>query len=198
MRCWGEMLYQRQFRTRMQLSKVYLIQEGSDEEDAASGAAEEIFGGEGVGNLFWIEAFAFVGDGDDEGFAVVLEAGADLLGGIVAVAVEDGVDGCFADGHGYAKAFVLVEAGGLCELLGGGLDLGHAIHCRWQLEAAPPFLWSGQEIRLDFCLRGLLRKGSSRLPVGCKLLSGSFKGGARCVKANGYLVSGRGCRAAWV
>ena len=57
------MLDQRQFGSGMQLSKVYLIHEGADKEDAAAGAAQKIFRRQGVGQRLRVEAFALVGDG---------------------------------------------------------------------------------------------------------------------------------------
>ena len=50
------MLYKRQFGPGIQLSKVYLIHEGTDKEDAAAGSAEQVFLGQRVGNLLRDEA----------------------------------------------------------------------------------------------------------------------------------------------
>src|SRR5215472_7800529 len=44
-----QVFYQGQLGARMQLSKVYLIHEGADEEDSAAGAAQKVFGVAGVG-----------------------------------------------------------------------------------------------------------------------------------------------------
>src|SRR5260370_27577165 len=57
-----QMLYQRQFGSRMQLPKVYLIHEGADEEDAAAGAAQEVLRCKWIGKGIRIEAFALIGD----------------------------------------------------------------------------------------------------------------------------------------
>lgn len=122
------MLDEGQFGSGMELTKVYLIHEGADEEDATAGAAEEIFRGEWVGQGFGVEAFALVGDGDDERRAVVLKAGGDVLGGVVVVAVEDGVNGGLAHGHGEAESLVFVEARLGGKLFGGGFDFADAFH----------------------------------------------------------------------
>ena len=85
------MFDQRQLGSRMQLTKVYLIHEGADEEDAPPRAAQEVLRGQGVWKRLQIEALALVGKGKDQLFAGVLETGRDLLGGVVLVAVQDGV-----------------------------------------------------------------------------------------------------------
>jgi len=107
----GEVFDQGELGAGLKLAKVNLIHEGADEKDAAAGTAEQVLRGEGIGEMFPVHAFALVGDGKDEGFAVVFEAGSHLLGRVIVVAVENGVYGCFADGHGDTEAFVLVDAG---------------------------------------------------------------------------------------
>ena len=79
--CRGQMFDQRQFGSGLELTKVDLIHEGANEEDAAAGAAQEIFRGERIGEVFPVDAFALVGDGKDQGFAVVFEAGRDCFAG---------------------------------------------------------------------------------------------------------------------
>src|ERR1035437_1293979 len=59
-----------EFSARMQLAKVYLIHEGSDEEDAPAGAAEDVFRGEGVGDVAGVEARTLVYDADDQGVGI--------------------------------------------------------------------------------------------------------------------------------
>ena len=108
--CRGEVLDEREFSAGLELTKVDLIHEGADEEDAAASAAKKIFGCERIGQVFPIDAFTLVGDRKDKGFAVVLKAGCDLLGRVVVVAMKDGIDGCFADGHRNAEALVFVDA----------------------------------------------------------------------------------------
>src|SRR5580693_6229845 len=78
-----EMLHQRQFGSRMQLPKVYLIHEGADEEDAAAGAAQEVLRCKGIGKGIRIEAFALIGNDKDEVGAGVFKGGGDLLAGVV-------------------------------------------------------------------------------------------------------------------
>src|SRR5580698_2442211 len=58
-------LYEGKFSAWMQLAKVYLIHEGSDQEDAPAGAAQDVFGGEGIGQVVGIESGTLVGDADD-------------------------------------------------------------------------------------------------------------------------------------
>ena len=85
------MFDQGQLGSGMQLPNVYLIHEGADEEDAPPRAAQEVLRGQGVWKRLQIEALALVGKGKDQLFAGVLETGRDLLGGVVLVAVQDGV-----------------------------------------------------------------------------------------------------------
>jgi len=73
------MLNQRQLGARIQLSKVYLIHEGTNKEDSAAGAAQQIFRSQGVWNCVGIEASALIGDFKDERRAGVFQADGDLL-----------------------------------------------------------------------------------------------------------------------
>ena len=57
------------------------------------------------------------------------------LGAVVGVAVDDGVDGGFADGHGDVGDGVLVETGALGVLLGGPFDLVYAFERGVEREA---------------------------------------------------------------
>ena len=122
------MFDQGHLRAGVQFSKVYLIHEGADEEDAAAGAAHEVFGRQRIGQGVGVEAFALIADLDDEGFAVVLKARGDLFGRVVVVAVQDGIHGRLPHRHGQAESLVFVDAGLLGELLGCGLDFAHALH----------------------------------------------------------------------
>jgi hypothetical protein len=149
-----------QFCSGFELTEVDLIHEGADEEDAAAGAAQEIFGSEGIGEVFPVHSFALVGNGEDQRFSVVFEAGGDLFGGIVVVAVKDGIDGGFADGHGDAEAFFFVDAGVFGKFIGGSFDFANALHGGREREAS--FTWFG----IDQRLRLRLYRGwqSSALP----------------------------------
>ena len=60
------MLDQSQFGSGVQLTKVDLIHERTDEEDAAAGAAQEILRGQGIGKRRRIDALALVRDGEDQ------------------------------------------------------------------------------------------------------------------------------------
>ena len=59
---WRQMLDQRQLGSWMQLSKVYLIHEGTDEEDAAAATAQQVFRRQGVRKRLRVEAPALVGN----------------------------------------------------------------------------------------------------------------------------------------
>jgi hypothetical protein len=135
-----------QFCSGFELTEVDLIHEGADEEDAAAGAAQEIFGSEGIGKVFPVHSFALVGNGEDQGFSVVFEAGGDLFRGVVVVAVKDGIDGGFADGHGDAEALFFVDAGVFGEFIGGSFDFANALHGGREREAS--FTWFGINQRL--------------------------------------------------
>src|ERR1035441_3316411 len=87
---------QRQLGSGMQLSKVYLIHEGSDEEDAAPRAAQQVFWSQRIGNGIQVKPLALIGDGHHQRRAGVLKAGEDQLGGGVFIAVENGVHGSLA------------------------------------------------------------------------------------------------------
>jgi len=54
------MLYKRNFSTGVQLTKVYLIHEGSDKKDAAASAAKQIFRCQRIGNLLRIKALPLI------------------------------------------------------------------------------------------------------------------------------------------
>ena len=123
-----QMFDQGHLSSGMQLTKVYLIHEGTDEKDAASCAAEEILRCERIRDGVWVEPGSLIGDGNDEGFAIVLESSDDFFCGVVVVAVEDGIDCSFANGHGETEAVVLAHAGVSGELVCSCFDLGYAVH----------------------------------------------------------------------
>lgn len=124
------MLDQSQFCSGFELTEVDLIHEGADEEDAAASAAQEIFRSERIGEVFPVHSLALVGDGEDERFSVVFEAGGDLFGGVVVVAVKDGIDGGLAHGHGDAETFFFVNASVFGQLVRGGFNFADALHRR--------------------------------------------------------------------
>src|SRR4029079_16522226 len=99
----GQVLDEGEFSARLESAEVHLIHERADEEDTAAGAAQEIFGGEGIWEVLPIDTFALVGDGEDEGFPVIFEAGRYLFGGVVIVSMQNGVDGGLANRHGDAE-----------------------------------------------------------------------------------------------
>src|ERR1017187_3973749 len=125
-RCRRQVFDKGQFGAGMQLSKVYLIHEGADKEDAAPSAAQKVFRGQRVGKGVRIEALALVSNGDDECGAGVLKGGGDFFGGVVLVAMEHGIDGGFAGGHGYMEALVLVQTGLTGQLFRGSFNLADA------------------------------------------------------------------------
>src|SRR6266702_1167157 len=99
-----------EFSARMQLAKVYLIHEGSDEEDAPAGAAEDVFRGEWVGETVGIETVALVSNPHDHGIGSGLERDGDLFCGAIGVAMQDGIDGGLADRHGDVGHGVFIES----------------------------------------------------------------------------------------
>src|ERR1035438_4030180 len=116
------MLDKSEFGARMQLAKVYLIHEGPDEEDAAAGAAQDVFRGERVGDVAGVEACSLGRDAHHPGVGIGLKRGGDLLGRVVGIAVEDGVDSGLAHGHGDVGDGVFVETGARREALSGVFD----------------------------------------------------------------------------
>src|SRR4051812_23336907 len=102
--------------TGVEHTKLYLIHEGADEKDTATGAAQQIVRGEWVGKGGWIEAGALVGDADDQRSRCRFEGCGDALVRTVGVAVKHGVDGCFAGCHGDTEDLVIIKSGLLCHL----------------------------------------------------------------------------------
>ena len=117
-----------EFGAGLELTKVDLIHERPNEEDAATGAAEEILRSERVREMFPVDAFSLIGDGEDERFAIVLKTGCDLFSRVVVIAMQDGIDGGLADGHGDAEALFFVDTGLRGEFLRGSFDLTDALH----------------------------------------------------------------------
>lgn len=105
------MFDEREFGTGLKLTEVNLIHERANEEDAATGAAEEILRCEWIGKVLPVDSFALIGKSKDQRFAIILEAGRYLLRRIVVVAMKNSVYGCLADGHGDAESLVLVDSG---------------------------------------------------------------------------------------
>src|SRR5579859_2923969 len=125
-----QMFYQRQFGSGMQLSKVYLIHERADDEDAAAGAAQQVFRRQRIGKRLRIESFALVGNDKYQVLAVVFERGGDLLARVVFISVEHGVYGSFTHRHSDVEARVFVQAGLLGNFVRDGLNLVDALHGR--------------------------------------------------------------------
>src|SRR6185437_13574505 len=136
----------------MQLSKVYLVHERANEEDSAPGAAEKVFGRQGVGKRVGVEALALVGDSEDKGRAGIFKAEGDLLGGVVLITVEHGVNGRFPHRHGDVEALVIVEAGLFGQFIRSGFHFRHAVHGGAERDAAPdcPGRAQGFMTRLDW------------------------------------------------
>src|SRR5450631_2329548 len=101
-----------------------------NEKDAAAGAAQKVFGREWIGEGCRVQALALIADLDYECIAGVLKGSGDVFFGVVGVAMEDGVDGAFADSHADAEDLILIEAGALSHLLGGLLEAIDAIQGR--------------------------------------------------------------------
>jgi hypothetical protein len=171
--------YQRQLGSRMQLTKVYLIHHGADEEDAAAGAAEQVFRVAGVGELFGVDAAALIGDYEDEVAAGVLVGERDVLVGVVLVAVQDGVDGGFADGHGDVETGVLIQPGLGGEFLRHRFDLADAIHGGVEEDDVPSFDRFAQQ----FVPANLAANRVRPRRVRFRNPDGSFLGATVCVKA---------------
>jgi hypothetical protein len=90
---------------------VEFVHEGAHEKNAAAGGAQEIFFGEGVGNIGEAETLAFVEDVDDELALFELDGHDDFAAALLTIAVTVGVNDRFADGHADFVAIVFVEAG---------------------------------------------------------------------------------------
>src|SRR5450631_3877524 len=164
------MLYQRQFGPGMQLTKVYLIHEGTDKENTAAGSAQQVLLCERIGHLLGNESPALICNGKNQSLAGVLEAHRDLPGRIVFVAVENGVDGRLPNRHGHVKSFVFVQASLSGHLFGSRFNLVDAFHCRAQPET--PSSWPGFGHRV--CLPPSLDWPGNRPAPFLISLAGSF------------------------
>jgi hypothetical protein len=98
---------------------VYLIHEGFDEEDAPARTAENVLRRQRVGNGIRVEAGALIRDADDQCVGVGFKRGCDVLGSIVCVAVEDGVNRGLSHRHGDVGDGVFIESGALSKVLCG-------------------------------------------------------------------------------
>lgn len=119
----------------MQLAKVYLIHERSNEEDTTTGAAEYVFRRERVWNGVRVKTWSLVGDANGKRIGGSFERRFDCLVGVVRVAVKNGVDGCFADGHRDVADGVFVEAGSNSAKLSGLFNLVDGLERRIESEA---------------------------------------------------------------
>ena len=126
------MFDQGQLGSGLQLAKVYLIHEGPDEEYAAAGPAQEILRFTRVRQSSGVQAFALIGDLEHKRRSGVLKIDGNLLGRIVFVAMQHGVDGGFAHRHGDTKGLILIQASPSGKLLRGGFNLADALHGRAQ------------------------------------------------------------------
>src|SRR5262249_28582907 len=105
--------------------QLNIVHEVADEENAAAARLQEILGIERVGDRLGIEAFALIADLDRQLGNIGarrLEFDEDVLGGVALVAVLDGVDDRFADGHADPVEGIVVEAHAAAPLL------AHALH----------------------------------------------------------------------
>ena len=75
------------FCSRMQLAKVYLIHESSDEKDASAGAAQEVFRRERVGEGVGIEARTLVAYAHGKAVGAGLEGHGDVFGWVVGISM---------------------------------------------------------------------------------------------------------------
>ncbi len=122
------MFDERQLGSGMELTKVYLIHERTDQEDPPPGAAQKIFRCQWIGKRVRVKPLALVGNDKNKRRACVFKARYDLFGGVVIVAVEHGIYSSFAYRHGHTKALVLVQAGLLGQLVRGSFHLANAFH----------------------------------------------------------------------
>src|SRR4051794_2353165 len=82
-----QVLHQRQFCSRMQLSKVYLIHKRPDDEDAPARAAQNVLRQKRIRKRIRVHSFALVRDDKHQVLARILKRCRDLFGGIVFVPV---------------------------------------------------------------------------------------------------------------
>jgi len=175
----------------MQLTKVYLIHERADKEDATAGAAQKILRSQGVGQRVRVKPLALVGDHKDQIAPVVLKADGDLAGWIVFVAVQHGVDDRLADGHGDVEAGIFVKPGVCGQLACRSLHFVNALH------------GGGETKTLPFCLRvthrvygftSALEWPGKACPQRHKSSAGSFHRGWVVCQARGIFRADFHCR----
>ncbi len=125
----------------MQLSKVYLIEEGSNQEDSATGASQQIFFFSRIRQTLRFEPFALVSDRYNQGPSRIFHRHNDAFSRIVAVAVQHGIYGCFTDAHHHLERFVFVHSQGMDQFFRLFLHFGNALHGRGKLQANPFCFW---------------------------------------------------------
>src|ERR1700691_5656179 len=104
------------FGAWLQLSKVYLIHERPNEKDTSSGASQQVFRRQRVGQRLWIQAFSLVGDANYQRIRGLFEGSSNPLLRVVGVTMEHRVHSGFAHGHGYSVNFLFFQAGLPCPL----------------------------------------------------------------------------------
>ncbi len=143
-----------ELRSRMQLPEVYFIHERSNEKDAASGSAEQIFRGEGIGQHGGVQPDALIGDSDDEIRAGVFKSCCDAFTRVIGVAMQDRIHGSFSHGHANAKSLILIDARLAGHLFGGLFDFIDAVERGFQRVCNAGFFLSPQ-VALPRFLHGL-------------------------------------------
>ena len=133
--------------------EVDLVHEVSDEEDAAAARFEQVLGVQRIGQRFGIESRPLIADADEQARRRParrgLEIDEDMLAGVVAVAVLDGVDHRFANRHADPVERVLVEAARAAQMIGDHLDEIQHLHRARKLEVhrlGPVGVPSGESI----------------------------------------------------
>lgn len=171
------MFDERKFGSGLQLSKMNLIHERTDEEDAPAGAAKEVFRRERIRQRIRIESVPLVRDGKDQVTAGVFEGDVDMPGRIVFVAVKHGIDGGLTHRHSDVKALVLVHASLSGQLVGGSFYLADTLDGRVEPETPPSSAGYAHQV-----FSASAGAGWQGRPAPMDL-AGSFKSGRDCVKA---------------
>jgi len=91
---------------------VKFIHEGAHQENAASGALQQVFVCQRVRDVFEAEAYSLVAHVNYEFFGSQLKGDEDFFSALFLASVIVGVDHAFANGHADFEAVVIVEADG--------------------------------------------------------------------------------------
>src|ERR1700722_11769503 len=121
------MLDQCEFGAWVQLSKVYLIHEGSNQKDASTRAPKNVFRRQRVGNRIRVKSRSLIRYSDNKRVGRRFKRRSYMFVLIVRISVQYGIYRSFAHRHGDVRNGVFIKSRSLGTLLGSLLNLVDAI-----------------------------------------------------------------------